>query len=117
MDTCPTCFQELPVRADLTVSLDENCAIWKGIRCDLTRQQTAILYVLAAERPGRWVTFDKLIADVYGVYSEPTTENNLTVQTSYLRRKLRDAGMPIAIANSWYSTRGKGKQYRLVYQA
>ena len=112
MDNCPCCFQPLPPSMDLTVSLDENCVIWKGICCNLCPTETEIMHVLAKSGP-RWVHVDQIMLSVYGA-GEPPSESCLRVHVTHIRRKLRDKQIPVLI--ECQGPRGGGThKYRLRY--
>ena len=107
IDNCPTCFRPLPASADITVSLDENCVIWKGIRVDLSPNETVIMHVL--KRGGHnWTHKERLMAALYG-FGDPANDPVIGVYFSHIRRKLKDKGVPIEIESG-----GMGK-FRLKY--
>ena len=112
---CPTCLQMLPPGMDLHVSLDENCVIWKGIVCHLTRTETEIMTVLASGTETEWKHADRIIQGVYGGGDGPIdADQALRVFMRQIRHKLRDSQIPIVIENSRSRT-GDTRQYRLKY--
>ena len=112
MEQCPTCYQPLPAHMDVTVSLDENCLIWQGIRCDLTPNETVVAYVL--QKAGReWAHIDRIMAALYG-FGEQADDGVVRVYFSHIRSKLRDKQIPIEIESA--GRRGGGMhKYRLKY--
>ena len=112
MRTCPCCRQDVPIADDLQISLDENVGIWKGIVVELTPSQAVILHVLV-EAGLNWTTLDKLMHALYGG-GEYAGDKIVSVQFSLIRRRFRDAQIPIEIENNWHM-HGGGKKYRLRY--
>ena len=117
MDKCPTCLRVLSPSTDLTVSLDENCLIWKGIRCDLTPTETVLVHIL--KKSGRnWLHIDRIMSALYG-FGEEAEEGILRVYFSRIRHKLRDKQIPIEIESSGVGGGGQHKyrlkKYRLKY--
>ena len=112
MDKCPTCYQDLPLAVDLKVCLDENCLIWRGKRCDLTPNETVVVYVL--HKAGReWVHIDRLMASLYG-YREHADDAVVRVYFSHIRQKLKTKQIPIQIESA--GLRGGGMhKYRLKF--
>lgn len=112
-DVCPTCYRELPPGMDLTVSLEENTVIWKGICAQLRPIETEILHVLASAPAGGWVVREQIYAKVYGAGEYPLSDT-FKIHLVRLRRKMRDADIPVTIESSWYRGAG-GHKWRLKY--
>lgn len=112
MDNCPCCFQVLPERMELEVSLDHNCVMWKGIRCDLSPTETEYMHVLV-KYGFRWVHIDSLVEGVYG-HSDHPSNSCVRVHMTHIRRKLRDKQIPVIIAHQGGGAGGTQK-YRLEY--
>lgn len=113
---CPTCYQMLPPGMDgLSVSLDENCIIWKRVVCQLTRTEAEVASLLADADQGKWVMTDHLIARLYGAGEIPMfADKALRVHIAHIRRKLKDAGIPVTVENSHYRKAG-GHSWRFKY--
>lgn len=108
---CPTCFRPLEPSEDLQVSLDENCVIWKGIVVQLTPTETEIVVVLTSALG--WANNEAIYEKVYASSDWPQ-ERAINVHMSNIRRKFRDAQIPITVENSFFR-KGGGRQYRLKY--
>lgn len=86
---------------DLALDLDRLCVTESGRAVDLTAREVMVLrYVL--ERPGRIVTRQQLLADVWA-YSYTGDDRTVDVHISRLRRKLPSLrGRLVAIRNIGY---------------
>jgi len=95
--------EALPVRIDL-VTRDVRVS---GRRVELSQKEFQLLERLARE-PRRVFTKAELLHDVWG-YRTPGRTRTLDSHASRLRRKLREAGAPVALVeNVW------GVGYRLL---
>jgi DNA-binding response OmpR family regulator len=80
---------------DLTVSLEENCVIWKGVRANLTPAEAEIMQMFVAA--DGLLSCDGLMRGLHGNVRDLPGDNSIRVHISNLRRKLRAADIPITI--------------------
>lgn len=111
-DICRTCFQMLPPEIDLTVSLDDNCVIWRGVRVRVRPAEAEIMQMfIAAQGP---LGYDCIMRGLHGHVRELPGDNSIRVHISKLRRKLRDADIPITIVPVFSGKRAP-RGWRLVH--
>ena len=109
---CPTCYQTLPMAFDgIRVVSEENCFIWKTLSCKLTPTETDIMSVLVDAAP-HWLSTEDILYKAIGL--EAPMAKALSVHFTHIRRKLRDAQIPIVIASQGRAGGGH-RNFRLEY--
>lgn len=114
MNLCPCCGSR--TASELLVDLDTNQIAYKGQFIRVPAKCTELAYVLSQRYP-RTVSFDALIAKIWGATShEPTDARNaLRIYASILRRSLAMIDMDIiAIRNVGYRLSHKWKEVEYV---
>jgi len=102
----------MPLSQDVRVDIDNNTLVWKTITCQLTPNQ-AILVKYLVDNQHRWVHSDTLMQILYGAEGGPESQI-LSVMISYVRRRLRDAEIPLVLESGWHNNAG-GFRYRARY--
>ncbi len=105
MDTCPTCYQELPPAMDLSLDLKSNALLWKGIKVQFRPKEAEVLSVLMdkADDCG-WVSLDCLMNSVWANGDYPG-DKTVSTYMCIIKRKIKDAQIPITIENGWLTNR------------
>lgn len=103
---CPECLY----RKDLAKTSGDRVLVSGGKKIQITQAQETIMQLLTRV-PGKTVPYESMLYEIYEAhprpkwYREDTAENadakNLQVHVCMMRKKFREAGLPIKIETVW----------------